>query len=95
MCLSKTPFIGQFSDQGRIGNRTASLDTHTHTMDESALFSTIFESLRKCIEIREKYTAIGLQRKQDNPRDYPDLSVAPISTQISALKVKIVKLFLI
>ena len=55
-------------------------------MDESALSSSIFESLRKCIELREKYTAVGLQRKQDNPHNYPDLSVAPAS-QVAALKV--------
>lgn len=57
-------------------------------MDESALSASIFESLRKCIELREKYTAIGLQRKQDNPQDYPDLSFAPTS-QVIALKVQI------
>ena len=56
-------------------------------MDESALSSSIFESLRKCVELREKYTAIGLQRKQDNPRDYPDLSFATTKNQVSPIKV--------
>ena len=57
-------------------------------MDESALSAAIFDSLRKCIQLREKYTEIGLQRKQDNPRDYPNLAVAPLtSTTITALKV--------
>jgi hypothetical protein len=49
-------------------------------MDEGALSSIIFESLRKCIQLREKYTAMGLQRKKDNTRDYPDLSQIPTST---------------
>lgn len=52
-------------------------------MDEAALSSAIFESLRKCIQLREKYTSIGLQRKKDNPRDYPNLSNIPISWQSS------------
>lgn len=57
-------------------------------MDESAFSAAIFDSLCKCIQLREKYTEIGLQRKQDNPRDYPNLAVAPLSsTPISALKV--------
>lgn len=61
---------------------------HSSKMDESALSSSIFESLRKCIDLREKYTAIGLQRKQDNPRDYPDLSVATSKDQVSPVKVR-------
>ena len=58
-------------------------------MDETALSASIFDSLRKCVELREKYTAIGLQRKTDNPRDYPDLSVAssPILTALKVSKV--------
>lgn len=57
-------------------------------MDESALSAAIFDSLRKCIQLREKYTEIGLQRKQDNPRDYPNLAVVPLtSTAMTALKV--------
>lgn len=42
-------------------------------MDETTLASSIFESLRKCIQLREKYCAFGLQRKADNPRDYPNI----------------------
>lgn len=65
-------------------------------MDESALSAAIFDSLRKCIQLREKYTEIGLQRKQDNPRDYPNLAVAPLtSTAMIALKVHIYNNFLI
>ncbi len=42
-------------------------------MDESFLSAGIFQSLRKCIQLREKYVAAGLQRKSDNPRDYPNI----------------------
>ncbi len=45
-------------------------------MDESFLSGSIFESLRKCIQLREKYTSFGLQRKSDNPRDYPNIVIA-------------------
>lgn len=51
-------------------------------MDESALSAAIFDSLRKCIQLREKYTEVGLQRRQDNPRDYPNLSIAPATSSI-------------
>lgn len=58
-------------------------------MDESRLSAAIFESLRKCIQLREKYTSIGLQRKRDNPRDYPNTATIPSSAILSqpALKV--------
>lgn len=59
-------------------------------MDESALSAAIFDSLRKCIQLREKYTEIGIQRKQDNPRDYPNLAVAPsTSAAISMTTLKV------
>jgi hypothetical protein len=61
-------------------------------MDESFLSGSIFESLRKCIQLREKYTAFGLQRKSDNPRDYPNIvssikDVGDISNLPEAIKV--------
>ena len=57
-------------------------------MDESSLSAAIFESLRKCVQLREKYTGIGLQRKQDNPRDYPNL-LTSASVLKPALKVNV------
>lgn len=40
-------------------------------MDEAQLSRGIFESLRQCLTLREKYCSLGLQHKSDNPRDYP------------------------
>lgn len=57
-------------------------------MDEALLSNSIFESLRKCVQLREKYTAIGLQRKKDNPRDYPNLGIARASADQPAIKVR-------
>lgn len=65
-------------------------------MDESALSSAIFDSLRKCIQLREKYTEVGLQRKQDNPRDYPNLAIAPAtSSNLVPIKVHFIKCVLL
>ena len=33
-------------------------------------FQHLFELFRKCLELRDKYMAISLQRLGDNPRDY-------------------------
>jgi hypothetical protein len=47
-------------------------------MDEVQLSAAIFESFKKCIALREKYCSVGLQRKQDNPRDYPNMTAAAL-----------------
>lgn len=38
--------------------------------DESSLASGIYENLRKCIALREKYMELSLQRPGDNPLNY-------------------------
>lgn len=48
-------------------------DSHANKYPESDLppeLKSLYESLQKCLELRDKYIKISLQRVGDNPRDY-------------------------
>jgi len=42
---------------------------NTAMIDESSLASGIYENLRKCVALREKYMMLSLQVPGENPKD--------------------------
>ncbi|ODV83441.1 hypothetical protein CANARDRAFT_203016 [[Candida] arabinofermentans NRRL YB-2248] len=60
----------------KMGNLLAN-DHNAITDEPSKELINIYQSIERCLKIREKYQTISLQRPQDNPKNNPDWVIYP------------------
>lgn len=46
---------------------------------ETQEFREIYDAFRQCIRLRQKYMSLSLQRPGDNPKDWPESRIWPLS----------------